>query len=161
MYQCSNIGNIKALRREYIAGNHKSHCWTKEKILKPTIKHHGYKQVKLSVNGIEKMFAVHRLVAMCFPEICGELKDGMEVNHKDCDTSNNVATNLEVCDRVYNMNYADISNKLSEANKKRYDDVGRIQTQKRIRERELYKINKEKRRARRKELRAMKKSQPL
>lgn len=147
IYQCSNLGNVKNIRSG--------------KILKPYIKHHGYKQVKLCVNGNEKNLAVHRLVAITFPEICGELKEGMEVNHKDCDTSNNVATNLEVCDRIYNMNYADISNKISEANKKRYDKSGRVQTQKRIRERELYQINKEKRRARRKELRAMKKSQPF
>ena len=49
MYQCSNLGNVKTLRREYISGNG-AHKWTEEKLLKQQTKN-GYKRVVLCKNG--------------------------------------------------------------------------------------------------------------
>lgn len=57
-----------------------------------TTTNYGYKQVVLHKNGGCKHIGVHRLVAFAFVE---GYHDGLEVNHKDLDKTNNVATNLE------------------------------------------------------------------
>lgn len=52
----------------------------------------GYKQVRLSKNGLAQRFGVHVLVAQAF--VSGWF-EGAEVNHKDLDKQNNEAINLE------------------------------------------------------------------
>lgn len=42
----------------------------------------------------------YRLVAMAFPEICGEWFDGCEVHHLDENANNNSATNLRVLSEI-------------------------------------------------------------
>lgn len=61
-----------------------------------------YKRVLLCVNGTEKHYAVHRLVAKAFiPN-----PDGYPIiNHKDENPSNNCVDNLEWCTYKYNTNY--------------------------------------------------------
>lgn len=95
LYQVSNKGRIKSLKREGKGigkGGNK-----KEIIMKqiPNRSNHFY--VKLSNNGVKKSIFVHRIVAKAFPEICGEWFEGCEVHHKDFDTFNNCAENLFVC----------------------------------------------------------------
>lgn len=51
-----------------------------------------YYKVRLYKKGKRKSYYVHRLVAWCF---IGEV-NGMEVNHKDRDPSNNRLENLEI-----------------------------------------------------------------
>lgn len=93
LYEVSNLGRVKSL------SNNKSR---KERILKPAKTKNGYLYVGLCRNGKMKYFKVHRLVATAFipnPE-------GLpEVNHKDESKSNNCVSNLEFCDRKYNINY--------------------------------------------------------
>jgi len=62
-----------------------------------------YLSVSLRKDGENKMFMVHRLVALAFVEN----PDGKpEVNHKDGDRKNNAAKNLEWCTRSENMKHA-------------------------------------------------------
>ena len=93
LYEISNLGRVKSL------GNDKLR---KEKILKPDKTKKGYLLVSLWRNGKQKSFRVHRLVAEAFipnPE-------GLpEINHKDEVKTNNCVSNLEFCDRKYNINY--------------------------------------------------------
>lgn len=48
---------------------------------------------------------VHRIIALTFPEICGEYFEGAVVNHKDENPENNSAFNLEWCTVKYNNAY--------------------------------------------------------
>ena len=58
----------------------------------------GYMQVSVSVNGKRITLKVHRIVAVCFiPNPNGY----PEVNHIDCDRSNNRVDNLEWCTSQY------------------------------------------------------------
>lgn len=70
-------------------------------VLKHSI-HRGYHAVKLYANGKGKSKFVHRLVAEAFIENPNMFP---EVNHKDENTSNNAADNLEWCTSKYNANY--------------------------------------------------------
>ena len=85
-YYISNMGRVKSTK------------WGKELLLKQTASEKGYMQVRIS----RKTLRVHRLVAKAF------IKNPCaynEINHKDENKTNNMANNLEWCDRKYNMNY--------------------------------------------------------
>jgi len=58
--------------------------------------------VSLSKNNIQKMFLVYRLVAEAF---INNPDDFPQINHKDCNPSNNCVDNLEWCTAKYNINY--------------------------------------------------------
>lgn len=58
--------------------------------------------VSFSVNGKSVNLLVHRIVATCFLPNPDNLP---EVNHIDCNRSNNIVSNLEWCDRQYNNDY--------------------------------------------------------
>ena len=88
-YQVSNFGRVKSIK------------FGKEIILKQSIRH-GYYYVCLSKNGIVKTYNVHRLVAEAFIPNPNDYK---EVNHKDENPQNNIVSNLEWCDRLYNVRY--------------------------------------------------------
>lgn len=89
LYEISNLGRVKSL------------WYGREKILKPE-KILGYLRVVLCRNGKKKKLFVHRLVAIAF---LPNPKGLPEVNHKDENPSNCVVSNLEWCDRRYNVNY--------------------------------------------------------
>ena len=71
------------------------------RILKPEIRN-GYYSVDLMKNGKRYKFRVHRLVAEAFIPNPDNLS---QVNHKDEDRLNNIASNLEWCDNTYNSQY--------------------------------------------------------
>ena len=90
MYEVSDQGRVKSIG------------YGKERILKPRRDGGGYLFVTLYKNREHKMCKVHRLVAKTFIPNPDNLP---EVNHKDEDKTNNKVSNLEFCDRKYNVNY--------------------------------------------------------
>ncbi len=83
LYQISNLGRVKSLRK--IRGIQIQ----KEKILTLQPIKGGYYRAKLCKNGKEKSYLVHRLVAETF------IPEHFTVNHKDGNKSNNTVDNLE------------------------------------------------------------------
>ena len=92
-YEVSNLGNVVSLDYNYSG---------KRQILKPIL---SGKRGDYRVNLCGNQVFVAQLVAVAFPEICGEYFAGAEINHKDEDFHNNAATNLEWCTKKYNNNY--------------------------------------------------------
>lgn len=74
----------------------------RKKILKPHYKN-GYLAVNLYKDGKCKHFYIHRLVAEAFLENKNNCK---EVNHIDCNKTNNSVENLEWCNRVRNLKHS-------------------------------------------------------
>lgn len=103
-YQVSNYGRVRSLDREIVYKDGRKRFF-KGIILKPLINKTGYYQISLLINKHENKCFIHRLVAFAFPEICGEWFEGAEINHKDENPLNNIATNLEWCTSKYNINY--------------------------------------------------------
>lgn len=81
-YQISNYGNVYSLINNVQ--------------LKGVNNGNGYLRVKLN----ERLFYIHRLVAMAF---IPNPKGYKEINHKDENKLNNNADNLEWCSHKYNM----------------------------------------------------------
>jgi hypothetical protein len=88
-YMVSNKGRIMSLKD-----------WNKPKILKPFFDHHGYKKINLLKNREMKQVFVHRLVVEAF---IGKIPEGMTVNHKDGNKTNNCVTNLEIVTQKENI----------------------------------------------------------
>ena len=90
-YTISNLGKVRSL----LTGNE----------MKPQITKAGYARVNLRYAHSRdlKSLLIHRLVAMNFLPNPNNYK---EVNHKDCNRLNNNVSNLEWCDRFYNIKYA-------------------------------------------------------
>lgn len=87
MYQVSNMGRVRSLRRNII--------------LRQGISR-GYYILILSKNGKRLTNKVHRLVANAF---ISNPNNYPIVNHKDENKTNNCVNNLEWCDSKYNINY--------------------------------------------------------
>lgn len=101
LYQISNLGRVKSL------GNNKTR---KEKIRSSRKDKKGYEKVDLYKNGRIRTLFIHRLVATAFiPNV--ETFD--EINHIDENPSNNNVSNLEWCNRSYNINYGNRTRKCS------------------------------------------------
>ena len=69
---------------------------------KPWVGNSGYLQVTFRMNGKWLHRKVHRLVAQTF---LPNPNNWPEVNHKDCNRTNNNVDNLEWCTRKYNREY--------------------------------------------------------
>ena len=88
-YEVNQFGEIRHKKRK--------------QILKPRPNHGGYEYVSFRINGENKNFAIHRIVANAFiPNPNGY----MEVNHKDYNKSNNCVDNLEWVTSSSNKNHA-------------------------------------------------------
>lgn len=74
----------------------------RRKILKPYYKN-GYLAVNLYKDRICKHFYIHRLVAETFLE---NKKGYKEINHIDCNKTNNSISNLEWCNRQQNLQHS-------------------------------------------------------
>jgi len=73
------------------------------RFITPTLDGGNYLQVTLvDDNGLRRTIKVHRLVASAF---LPNLEEYREINHKDFNKSNNTISNLEWCDRAYNVKY--------------------------------------------------------
>lgn len=112
LYQVSNIGRVKRLehwknQRTNRTDKYFNYRKLKEKMMSVS-KAGAYPIVQLSKDRKSKTCLVHRLVAMAF---IPNPKGYPEVNHKDCNGHNNNVDNLEWCDRLYNIRYADRTEK--------------------------------------------------
>ena len=92
LYQVSNLGRVKSLKRPY---------GLKEKILKPWITR-GYYQVELCKQSIKKAYLVHRLVWEAFN---GQIPENMQVNHINEIKSDNRLLNLNLMTCKENINW--------------------------------------------------------
>ena len=79
-YLVSNKGQVKSLK------------YNEERILKHSIDRKGYHRVHLSINGKQKFYQVHRLVALAF---IPNPDNKPQVNHKDGNKDNCCVSNLE------------------------------------------------------------------
>lgn len=88
-YMVSNMGNVRNSRGK--------------KNVMPTGNGNGYFIVGKKIGKHKKNYYVHRLVA----EVFCENQNGYDcVNHKDFNTENNRADNLEWCTQKHNVNYS-------------------------------------------------------
>lgn len=80
-----------------------------------------YKHVSLSKNGIISGVSVHKLVALTFPEICGEWFEGAEVSHLDENPHNNKPENLRWVEHITNINWGTRNKKAGLSQRNRPD----------------------------------------
>ena len=106
LYMVSDQGNV------YSVNYHRQNKFQKRKTYPEKNR---YEKITLCKNSKTQIYFIHRLVAKAFPEICGEWFEGCVINHKDCNPSNNRATNLEVCTQSHNINYDSRNYKVSKA----------------------------------------------
>lgn len=85
-YEASNMGRIRNKLTGYILKQQKHRL--------------GYSVVGIIIQHKQIIKYVHRLVALAFIP-----QTGKEINHKNEIKSDNRVTNLEWCDRTYNINY--------------------------------------------------------
>ena len=111
LYEVSNHGQVRSLDR-YIDTvtvlGEPSQRFCKGRVLKLTENTHGYMLITLHKDRTVETKLVNRLVAQAFIPNPNNLP---ETNHKDQNPANNRVENLEWCDRIYNLNYADAREK--------------------------------------------------
>lgn len=88
------------------------------KTLHPVLNQDGYYKVSLrDKNGKRFFFTVHRLVAITY--LGDYSNEGLQVNHKDENKTNNDVSNLEWCTPLYNCNYGTRNKRIGEKNSKK------------------------------------------
>lgn len=102
LYQVSNFGNIKSLDRIVNKPNGVSYL-RKGKICTQSKSNLGYMTVGFTVNNKKVNKYVHRLVAEAF---ITNMNNYPQVNHIDCDKTNNRMYNLEWCTNSQNHTHA-------------------------------------------------------
>lgn len=106
IYQVSTFGRIKRLSRktinEGLLGKNKE-LQLKEIILKPSTITKGYKGITLTKDKKRYPKKVHRLVAEAF---IPNPNNKPQINHIDCNKSNNNINNLEWCTNSENQKHA-------------------------------------------------------
>lgn len=110
LYQVSNHGRVKSLKRvikRKNRGEFSDSYPVKEKILKPYVNSIGYETVTLHDKNGHSPFLIHRLVAEVF---IPNKQNKPQVNHKDCDKTNNYFKNLEWCTIPENLKHASENN---------------------------------------------------
>ena len=97
LYQVSNIGTVKSLARTVIRsdGGKGKEFQLKERILKPAMDKK-YLGTNLRIDGKEKHYKVHTLIAMAFLNHILNGHTGLVVDHIDNDSLNNNLENLQL-----------------------------------------------------------------
>ena len=91
-YEVNKKGVVRSKERVYLNQFGKSNKVKPRIVLKTYLTTSGYLQVDLCKNAKYKKMSVHRLVALYFVK---GFVEGYEVNHIDCDKTNNHRSNLE------------------------------------------------------------------
>lgn len=100
-YEVTENGDIFSVRTYY---NKQKKTSRKVDIkLKPQPNHNGYLSQMFSVNDKHRLIKVHRVVWESFN---GKIKEGMQINHKDGNKTNNNLNNLEVVTPKENSQHA-------------------------------------------------------
>ena len=105
LYQVSNLGRVKSLEKIDASGHR-----LKEIIMKADTSNGRYLRVSFYKDKKNRVFSIHRLVAKAFIPNPNDLPC---VNHKDENTFNNCASNLEWCTQKYNCNYGTRNKRIS------------------------------------------------
>lgn len=103
IYQISNFGNV----RSFI--NNKGKLRKQPLILKSYLDNDGYKIIRLSKNGKQKVFKIHRLVAKYFIE---NIENKPMIDHIDTNRQNNYYKNLRWVTSKENSNNINTINNL-------------------------------------------------
>ena len=100
-YEVSNLGRVRSLYKYDV--NKKEHILRSQPLIMKPSAYKNYEKLRLCNNSSTKkpIKYIHRLVAEAFIDNPNNYK---EINHKDSNSRNNIANNLEWCDRKYNIN---------------------------------------------------------
>lgn len=105
LYQVSNLGNVKALGRDYYHSN--GHAlvkhYVKEHIVNGRLRKDGYYDIDLHKDGKLCKKLVHRLVAEAFVPNPNNYRI---IHHLDCNKANEKADNLMWCTQSFNVQHA-------------------------------------------------------
>ena len=107
--QVSSLGRVRTTDRVVTCKNGKKQ-FVKGRVLKQYHDYYGYMYVQFYENGKRVTLKVHRMVAIAFIPNSDNLP---QVNHIDCNRSNNVVSNLEWCTNQYNTAYREKYGKVS------------------------------------------------
>ena len=112
-YKCqvSSIGQVKRLAFDTVATKNGTEYIVHHKERLCKIQNQKYQYVQLKVNGKQRIYYVHRLVAEAFIPNPDNLP---EVNHKNEDKYDNRVENLEWCTHHYNTNYGSRTERMKE-----------------------------------------------
>lgn len=133
LYQISNFGNVKSLKREVSNGT--GTRIIDQRLLSQVTNRYGYICVTLCKNSKYKHCTIHRLVAEAFIDNPDNLPC---VNHKDENKQNNNVDNLEWCSVAYNNSYGSRLGKVSNKNKgKKHSE----ETKQKLREKAIGRIS--------------------
>jgi len=101
LYEVSSYGRVKSIAR--VSAGLRCPTIIKEKILKGSLVL-GYPTVGLCKNGVQKIFTVHRLVAVAFLNYVPDGRE-LEIDHINGLRDDNYAVNLRIVTRQFNMTY--------------------------------------------------------
>lgn len=117
-YAVSNFGRVASFERYVVGSRRKCMRYNKPRVLSPRKSktyNGGYYMVYLKKNGTSQTFYVHRLVAQHFIPNDNILRK--EVDHIDCNTLNNKASNLRWVSHSENQRNKNTLRKFSESHK--------------------------------------------
>lgn len=104
VYYVSNMGRVKTVDHPVWCKVNNSYSIRKGRFCVPTNNNSkGYWRVGIQINGKQKHFAIHRLVAKAFIPNPDNLP---QINHIDGNKNNNCVSNLEWCTNEYNRQHA-------------------------------------------------------
>jgi len=117
LYQVSNFGLIKSLSRFRANRPDKSGYIKKENFLAPRKNGRGYLFTELWKNNRKEKIYIHRLVGKYF---ISNPQNKPQINHIDCNPSNNYFKNLEWTTQSENIKYATKLGRMYPVWKKKY-----------------------------------------